>query len=76
MTKTVLKVSSFGNVFLVSSFGPKMQQKYCKDFCPEIFCPFLGLSGSFLGLPEDLVSNIINKEAYREPKKASRQGLR
>ena len=42
---------------------PKEQQKYCKDFCPEIFCSFLRASW-----PGDLVvNNIINKEAYRKP---------
>ena len=39
------------------------------DFCPEIFCSFLGASWKLFGLPWDLVSNIINKEAYRKPKK-------
>ena len=29
-----------------------------------------GLSGSFWGLPGDLVSNIINKEAYRKPQES------
>ena len=28
---------------------------------------------SFLGLPRDFVSNIINKKAYRKPEKASRK---
>ena len=38
-------------------------------FCPEIFCSFLGASWKIFGLSGDLVSNIINKEAYRKPKK-------
>ena len=34
----------------------------------EIFCSFLGASWKLFGLPWDLVSNIINKEAYRNPR--------
>ena len=37
------------------------------DFCPEIFCSFLGASWKLFGLPWDLISNIMNKEAYRKP---------
>ena len=36
------------------------------DFCPETFCTFLGAYWKLFGLPGDLVSNIINKEAYRK----------
>ena len=43
------------------------------DFYPEIFCNFLGASWKLFGLLRDLVSNIINKEAYRKPEKASRK---
>ena len=43
------------------------------DFCPEIFCSFLGASLELFGLPWDLISNIMIKEAYRKPKKASRK---
>ena len=39
----------------------------------KFFVASWGLPGSFLGLPGDLVSNIINKEAYRKPQKASRK---
>ena len=42
------------------------------DFCPEFFVASWWLHGSSL-LPGDLVCNIINKEAYRKPKKASRK---
>ena len=38
------------------------------DFCPEIFCSFLGASWKLFGLCGDLVSNSISKEAYRSPK--------
>ena len=41
------------------SVSSKIPTKIFLDFCPEMFCSFL----------EDLVSNIINKEAYRKPKK-------
>ena len=45
----------------------KIPTKIFLYFCPEIFCSFLGASCKLLGLPGDLVSNIINKEAYRKP---------
>ena len=43
--------------------------KNLKDFALKVFIASLGLPGSFLGPPGDLVSNIIKKEAYRKPKK-------
>ena len=39
----------------------------------KFFVASWGLPGSFLGLPGDLVSNIINKETYRKLQKASRK---
>jgi hypothetical protein len=39
----------------------------------KIFVPSWGLPGRFFGLPRDLVSNIMNKEAYRKPQKSSRK---
>ena len=39
----------------------------------KFFVASWGLPGSFLGLPGDLVSNIINKEAYRKPPKTSKK---
>ena len=36
----------------------------------ELFVASWGLPGSFLGLPGDLVSNIINKEAQKSFQKA------
>ena len=36
----------------------------------KFFVASWGLPGSFLGLPRDLVSNIINKEAYRKPQRS------
>ena len=39
----------------------------------KFFVASWGLSGSFLSFLGDLVSNIINKEAYRKPPKASRK---
>ena len=44
----------------------KIPTKLFLDFCPEIFCTFLGASWKLYGLSGDLVSNIINKEAYRK----------
>ena len=46
---------------------PKIATKLFLDFCPEIFCSFLGASWKLFGLPWDLISNIMNKEAYRKP---------
>ena len=51
----------------------KIPTKLFLDFCPEFFCSFLGASWKLFGLPGDLVFNIINKEAYRKPPKASRK---
>ena len=51
----------------------KIPTKLFLDFCPEFFCSFLGASWKLFGLPGDLVFNIINKEAYRKPQKASRK---
>jgi hypothetical protein len=39
----------------------------------KFFVASWGLPGSCFGLPGDLVSNIINKEAYRKPQKNSRK---
>ena len=39
----------------------------------NFFVASWGLPRSFFGLPVELVSNIINKEAYRKPQKASRK---
>ena len=51
------------------SVSPKIPMKIFLDFCPEIFCSFLGASWKLFGLPGDLVSNIINKKGYWKPKK-------
>ena len=51
------------------SVSSKIQRKIFLEFCPEIFCSFLGASWKLFGLPGDLVSNIINKEGYWKPKK-------
>ena len=51
----------------------KIPTKKFLDFCPDIFCSFLGASWKLFWLPWDLMSNIINKEAYRKPKTASRK---
>jgi hypothetical protein len=50
----------------------KIATKLLLDFCPEIFCSFLEASWKVFGLPWDLASNTINKEAYRKALKASR----
>ena len=42
------------------SVSSKIPTKMFLDFCPEIFCSFLGASLKHFGLPVDLVNNIIN----------------
>ena len=37
------------------------------------FIASLGLPGSFLGLPGDLINNVIYKEAFKKSKKALRK---
>jgi hypothetical protein len=51
------------------SVSSKIPMEIFLEFCPEIFCSFLGASWKLFGLPGDLVSNIINKEDYWKPKK-------
>ena len=51
----------------------KIPTKLFLDFCPEFFCSFLRASWKLFELSGDLVFNIINKEAYRKPQKASRK---
>ena len=55
------------------SVSSKIPTKIFLESCPEIFCSFLGASWKLFGLPGDIVSNIIHKEAYRKPQKASRK---
>jgi hypothetical protein len=49
---------------------PKYEPKNLKNFALKVFKASLGLPGSFLGPPGDLVSNII-KKTYMKPEKAS-----
>ena len=51
----------------------KIPTKLFLDFCPDFFCSFLGAYWKLFGLPGNLVLNIINKEAYRKPQKASQK---
>ena len=55
------------------SVSSKIPTKLFLGFCPEIFCSFLGASWKLFGLPWDLISNIINKEAYKKPQKTFRK---
>ena len=50
----------------------KIPTKFFLDFSPEIFCTLLEASWKLFGLPGDIVSNIVNKEAYRKPQKATK----
>ena len=66
-----------GQLISKCPFGVKTSSKKPTElflyFCPEICYTFLGASWKLFELPGDLVSNIINKEAYRKPQKASRK---
>ena len=42
----------------------------------KFFVASWGLPGSFLGLPGDLVSNMINKKAYRKPQGSPKEALK
>ena len=59
--------------FWCHRFDQKTNKNIVRISALKILKPSLGFPGSFLGLPGDLVSNIINKEAYRKPQKASRK---
>ena len=66
-----------GQLISKCPFGVKTSSKKPTElflyFCPEFCYTFLGASWKLFELPGDLVSNIINKEAYRKPQKASRK---
>jgi hypothetical protein len=59
-------ISKCPHEIIVSS---KIPTKILLEFCPEICCSFLRASWKLFGLPGDLVSNVINKEGYRKPRK-------
>ena len=48
-----------------NQFHPKYQQKYFWNSALKLFVA----SWKLFGLPGDLVSNFINREGYRKPKK-------
>ena len=56
---------------LWNEFHPKYQQNYFQDFCPEIFCTFLGASWKLLGascrLPYLWYYLLSPQEAPRKP---------
>ena len=52
-----------------NQFHPKYQRKYFWNSALKFFLASWGASWKLFGLPGDLVSNIINKEGYRKPKK-------
>jgi hypothetical protein len=70
-------VSTKGQLISKCPFGVKTSSKKTTklflDFCPDFFCSFLGAFWKLFELPGELVSNIINKEAYCKPQKASRK---
>jgi hypothetical protein len=59
-------ISKCPNEIIVAS---KIPTKLFLDFCPDIFCTFLGASWKLFGLLRDLLSNIIIQEAYKKPQK-------
>ena len=56
---------NFEMSFWCHCFDQKTNKNIVRISALKVFKASLGLPGSFLGLPGDLVSNIINKEAYR-----------
>ena len=59
--------------FWCHRFNQNSNKNIVRNSALKFFVASWGLPGSFFGLPEDLVSNIINKEACRKPQKASRK---
>ena len=59
----------FGTLEYEITVSSKIPTKLVLDFCPEFFFSFLGASWKLFGIPGVLVNNIVNKEAYRKPKK-------
>ena len=55
--------------YLTAYISKKTNKNIVRISALKAFIAILGLPGSFLGLSGDLVSNIKNKEAYRNPKK-------
>ena len=64
---------NFEMSFWCHCFDQKTNKNIVRISALKVFKASLGLPGSFLGLPGDLVSSIINKEAYRKPQKPSRK---
>ena len=65
----ILKVSYFEKSFWCHRLDQNSNENIVRISALKFFVASWGLLGSFLGLPRDLISNIINKEAYRKPKK-------
>jgi hypothetical protein len=56
-----------------TSIFQKSNENIVRISARKFFGASLGLPGSFFGLHGDIVSNIINKEAYRKPQKDSKK---
>ena len=67
LSSTQLKGQLISKCPYEKSVSSKIPTEIFLEFCPEIFCSFLGASWKLFGLPGDLVSNIINKEGYWKP---------
>ena len=61
-----LKVSYSQNELMITPIFQNSNENIVGISALQFFEASWGLLGRFLGLPGDLVSNIINKEAYRK----------
>ena len=59
----------FGNI----CFDQNSNENIARISALKVIVASCGLPGRLLGLPENFVSDIINKEAYRKSQKASRK---
>ena len=73
LESNVLRVSYFRNVFVVSLFPPKSNKNILRIFALKVFIAFLGLTGSFLGLPVHCLINDISSKVPRKTQ-ASKTG--
>ena len=65
--KLYLKVTQIQNEFMKTSIFQKSNENIVRISALNFFVDSCGFSGSFLGLPRDVVSNIIYKKASRKP---------
>ena len=74
MTATQTKGQLISKCPYEKSVSSKIPTKIFLEFCPEIFCSFLGAAWKLFGIPGDLVSNTISKQGrLLEAQKATRK---